>query len=70
MFTCGYILHQFNPLFGTNVGIFLCRSKFLLARTGAFRNDYVAACSTALPSATEKKESGGYVTVPCPSNVT
>ena len=37
---------------------------------GAFRNDYVAACSTALCSATEENESGGYVTVPCPSKVT
>ena len=36
----------------------------------AFRNDHVAACSTALRSATEKNESSGYVTVPCPSKVT
>ena len=39
--------------------------RFTLA--GAFRSDYVAACSTALRSATEENESGGYVTVPCPS---
>ena len=32
--------------------------------------DYVAACSTALRSATEKNEVGGYVTVPCPSKMT
>ena len=32
---------------------------------GAFRNDYVAACGTALHTATEENESGGYVTVPC-----
>ena len=38
--------------------------------SGALRNDYVAACSTALRSATEETESGGYVSVPCPSNMT
>ena len=36
-----------------------------LTLDGAFRNDYVSACSTALHSATEENESGGYVTVPC-----
>ena len=36
---------------------------------GAFRNDHVAACRTALRSATEENESGGYVAVPCPSKV-
>ena len=41
-----------------------------LTLAGAFRNDYVAACSTPLRSATEENESGGYVTVPCPSKVT
>ena len=41
-----------------------------LTLAGPFRNDYVAACSTALRSATEENESGGYVTVPCPSKVT
>ena len=40
-----------------------------LTLAGAFRNDYVAACSTALCSATEENESGGYVDVPCPSKV-
>ena len=43
-------------------------SRLTLAK--AFRNDHVAACSTALRSATEENESGGYVTVPCSSNVT
>ena len=43
-------------------------SRFTLA--GAFRNDYVAACSTALRSATDENESGGYVTVLCPAKVT
>ena len=43
-------------------------SRLILA--GAFRNDYLAACSTALRSATEENELSGYVTVPCPSKVT
>ena len=42
-------------------------SRFTLA--GAFRSDNLAACSTALRSATEENESGGYVTVPCPPKV-
>ena len=41
-----------------------------LTLAGAFRNDYVAACSTALRTTNEENESGGYVTVPCPSKVT
>ena len=40
-----------------------------LTLAGAFRSDYVAACSTALRSATEENASGGYVDVPCPSKV-
>ena len=40
-----------------------------LTLAGAFRSDYVAACSTDLRSATEEIESGGYVDVPCPSKV-
>ena len=43
-------------------------SRITLA--GAFQNGYVAACSAALRTATEENESGGYVTVPCPSKVT
>ena len=43
-------------------------SRLTLAE--ALRNDDVAACSTALRSATEENEWGGYVTVPCPSKVT
>ena len=42
-------------------------SRPTLAET--FRGDYVAACITALRSATEEKESGGYVAVTCPSKV-
>ena len=36
----------------------------------AFRNDHVPACSTAFHSSNESNESGGYVTIPCPSKVT
>ena len=44
---------------------FSTTSRLTLAE--AFRKDYVASCSSALRSATEENESGGYVTVPCPS---
>ena len=44
-------------------------SRFLILAK-LFWNDYLAPCSTALRSATEKKELGGYVTVPCPSKLT
>ena len=44
-------------------------SQFLILDE-AFRSDHVAPCSIALRSATEENESGGYVTVPCPSKVT
>ena len=40
-----------------------------LTLAGAFRGGYVAACSTAFRSTTEKNDSGGYVDVPCPSKV-
>ena len=40
-----------------------------LTLAGAFRGDYVAACSTAFRSATEENDSGGHVDVPCPSKV-
>ena len=43
-------------------------SRLTLAE--AFRNNHVAACSTALRSATEKNEMGGYVTVPSSSKMT
>ena len=48
---------------------FISTGGFLILAE-AFRNDQVAACSTALRSATEKKEKGGYVTVPCSSKMT
>ena len=40
-----------------------------LTLAGAFRSDHVAACSTALRSATEDNELCGYVAGPCPSKV-
>ena len=40
-----------------------------LTLAGAYRGDYVAACSTAFRSNTEENDSGGYVDVPCPSKV-
>ena len=40
-----------------------------LTLAGAFRSDHVAACSTALRSATEENESCGYVAAPCPSEL-
>ena len=40
-----------------------------LALAGAFRGGYVAASSTAFRSATEENDSGGYVDVPCPSEL-
>ena len=45
-------------------------SSSRLTLAGAFRVGHVAGCSTALRSGTEKNESGGYVTIPCPSKVT
>ena len=44
-------------------------SRFLILAE-AFRNDYVDTCSTALHSATEENELGGFVTAPCPSKPT
>ena len=41
-----------------------------LTLADAYRSDHVAACSTAVLSATEENKSGGYVTVPYQSKVT
>ena len=49
---------------------FLISTSRFLILAEAFRKDYVAVCSTALRSATEKSELGGSVTVPCPSKMT
>ena len=56
MFTFVYILHRLNPLLGTKLGFFLISTSSFLILAEAFRNDYVAACSTALRSASEKNE--------------
>ena len=49
---------------------FLISTSSLLILTEGLRNDYVAACGTALRGATEKNEMGGYVIVPCPFKMT
>ena len=50
----------------TKLGFILVRSTFSTSSSvtlaGAFRSNHVAACSTALRSATEENASGGYVT--------
>ena len=75
MFTCGYILHRLNSLLRTKLGFFLASSTFHVSTSSrltlaeAFRGGYVAACSTAFRSATQENDSGGYVDVPCPSEV-
>ena len=56
-----------EPTAGNKTQLF--PSPFLILAQ-AFRNDHVAACSTALRSATEKNEMGGYVTGPCSSKMT
>ena len=47
----------------------LVSTSWFLILAQAFRNEHVAVCSTALRSATEKNEMGGYVTVPCSSKM-
>ena len=61
--TAGNKTRLFPSLFLISTGRF-----YILAE--AFRNDHVAACSTALLSATEKNEMGGYETVPCSTKMT
>ena len=74
MFTCVYILQRINPLPVRKLSFFLSpflnSTRWFLIIAKAFRNDHVAACSTALRSATEKTEMGGYVTLPCSSQLT
>ena len=48
---------------------FISTSGFLILAE-EFRNDHVTARSTVPRSATEKNETGGYVTVPCSSKMT
>ena len=73
MFTFVFKMHRINSLLATKLGFFSTRfllptSRFLILAE-AFRNDYVAACSTALRSATEKNELGGYIPALCPSKM-
>ena len=49
---------------------FLVTNSRFLVLVKTFRNDHVAACGIALRAATEKKEKGGYVTVPWLSKMT
>ena len=49
---------------------FLISTSWFLILAEAFRNDHVAVCSTALGSAIEKNEMGGYVTVRFSSEMT
>ena len=49
---------------------FLISTNSFLILTEGLRNDYIAAFSTALRSATENKELGGNVIVPCPFKMT
>ena len=52
------------------LGPSLISTRRFLSLAEALRVGYVAACSTALRSATEKNDMGDYVTVPCPSKMT
>ena len=52
------------------VSPFLISTSWFLILAEAFRNDHLAVCSTALRSATEKNETGGYVTIPWSSKMT
>ena len=81
MFTRVFILQHLNPPLGTKLGylpslFLISTSQFLISTSRflilakAFRNDYAAACSTALRSATEKNAIGSYVTVPCSCKMT
>ena len=68
------MLHLLKPLLGTNkLGLipspFHISTSSRLTLAGAFRGDYVAACSTAFRSTTEENDSVGYVDVPCPSKM-
>ena len=73
VYMCSHI-SLIKPTAGNKTRVFLSplpisTSGFLISEQ-AFWNDYVAACSTALRSATEKIELGGYVIIPCRSKMT
>ena len=48
---------------------FLISTSWFFILAEAFRNDHVAACSTALRNANENNDLGGYLTVPCSSKM-
>ena len=48
---------------------FLVSASWFGILAEVLRNDHVATGSTAIHSATEKNEIGGYVTVPCSSKL-
>ena len=49
---------------------FLISTSWFLILVEAIWIDHVATCSTALRSATEKNDKGGFLTLPCPSKMT
>ena len=49
---------------------FLVTTNRFLVLAEASRNHLVTGCSTALRSATEENQTGGYITVPCSSRMT
>ena len=68
----GYTLASIKTVFGTKLGFFLvfAINGWFLILAKVFRNDYVAACSTAHRTATETNESSGHVHIPCSSKLT
>ena len=70
VFMCLHIASIKSIAGSKTISPFRISNSSALTLAEAFRSDHVAACSTALRSATEENESCGYVTVPCPSNVT
>ena len=68
MFTCGYTANVYIHCWEQtrlSASPFHVSTSSRLTLAGAFQSDYVAACSTAFRSATEKNDSGGCVAVPC-----
>ena len=60
----------FEKKLGFFVVPFLVTTGRFLFLAKVFRNNQVAACSTARRSATEKNEKGSYVTIPSLSKMT
>ena len=69
----GSTIESKKSIFGTKLSFFswfLVTTGWFFILAKAFGSDYVAACSTARRSATEKYEKGGYVTILCLSKIT